>query len=324
MKLKRSYAVRMLHDRLPHLSPTTIADRLSYGSFVSLPHKILYVETPKAACTTIKEFLRELCGAPPIAYTLGPLHETRRDMFIHVRSNVPLPSLTDLDDETQRSVLTDPDFLRFCIVRNPYARITSAWRNKVLLCEPGYELIYRKLMGSIPPIRGKKTLLFEQFLRFVESEEDLSVCNPHWRRQTDLLLLPAMPYTHIGKIERFAETQRLIEAHINATAPLKFRNSNSTSSGRVRGYVDEAMARRIYRLYADDFATLGYPEDSWRDLYDVNAESVSSSDAQYVDDIIERNMIIALLYERYETCYRLSFDRLRDMFQTLRRKLSQG
>ncbi|MGH6878984.1 MAG: hypothetical protein ACREHV_16620 [Rhizomicrobium sp.] len=36
--------------------------RLTYGTFASVPHKYLYVETPKAACTSMKQFVAKLEG----------------------------------------------------------------------------------------------------------------------------------------------------------------------------------------------------------------------------------------------------------------------
>lgn len=295
----RSYTVQMVSGRLPRLDRQVIADRLSYGSFVSLEHKILYVETPKAACTTVKEFLRELCGAPPIKLQIGPLWETRRDMFIHVRANVPLPSLLDLDQETQRRVLTAPDFLRFSIVRNPYDRLVSAWRNKILLCEPGYEYVYRRIMGDVPPVHDKKTLSFEQFLEFVEGEMDLGICNPHWRRQVDLLLYPAIPYTHIGQLERFQDTVALIKQHASRGPPVRFAKSNSAGAGGGHSPIDDDMAVRIQQLYAADFEAFGYSKESWRRTPTAAGENDHVPQARFLDEVIERNLVISRLYEEY-------------------------
>jgi hypothetical protein len=315
--LARSPAVQLVREKLPHLDVRTIAHRLSYGSFVSLEHKILYLETPKAACTTIKGLLRELCGAPPIEYRVGAQRESRRDMFIHIRSNVPVPSLLDLDEQTQRHVLTAPDFLRFSIVRNPYSRLVSAWRNKIMLCEPGYEHIYRKLMGDMPSLDSKKILAFEQFLRFIENEPDLRSCNPHWQRQVDLLLYPAVPYTHIGKLEQLPMTLDLIGKHLGAAKPLWVGRSNSTGGGG-RDPIDAATAARIHALYAEDFKTFDYDRESWQNISEPRDDPAVVAETRFIDEIIERNLIISYLYEqhaeveaRYRDCYRLSLARVR-------------
>src|SRR5207253_3631085 len=87
-------------------------------------------------CTQMIELLRAVENAPPLKVFVDGQQETRRDQFIHARQNVPLPSLAHLDDKIQREVLESPDFIRITVVRNPYARLVSAWRNKVFLCEP--------------------------------------------------------------------------------------------------------------------------------------------------------------------------------------------
>jgi hypothetical protein len=316
--LARSHTIQLVRESFPHLDVRTIARRLTYGSFVSLEHKILYLETPKAACTTIKSLLRDLSRAPPIEYPVGPHRESRRDMFIHIRSNVPVPSLLDLDEQTQRHVLTAPDFLRFSIVRNPYTRLVSAWRNKIMLCEPGYEQIYQKLMGAMPALHSKKTLAFEQFLRFIENEPDLRSCNPHWRRQVDLLLYPAIPYTHIGKLEQLPMTMEVIGKHLGAANPLRIGRSNSTAGGG-RDPIDAATADRIYALYAEDFDAFGYDRASWQNSSDSPDDPAVVAEARFIDEIVERNLIISYLYEqhaevaaRYRDCYRFSLARVRN------------
>jgi len=323
-RAQRYYAVRQVKEHFPHLDAQTIAYRLAYATFVSLEHRILYMETPKAACTTMKHFLRELCGAPQIEYPLGELRETRRDMFVHVRSNVPLPSLLDLDDDAQRQVLSSPEYLRFCVVRNPYTRIVSAWRNKVLYCEPGYEDVYHSMLGAIPPLHGKRMLPFDEFLRFLEGEPDLCTCNPHWRRQVDLLYVPAIAYTHVGRLENLSETMRMLRAHVNRAALPAIGASNSSRGGG--GVLTESAAARIFALYSADFDTFAYERESWHEGAKAAGAGTFMPDQNVFDEIVERNLVISLLYEQYASlearhsrAYRFSLARLQDMLRWRRR-----
>src|SRR5215472_5421525 len=116
--MKYPYVVERILDHFPGLRPESVAWRVRHSSFVSLDDRYLYFEVPKAACTQMKEILRTMAGAPPIKLFADEVWETRREMFVHGRSNVPLPSLVDLDDKTQRQVLESPDFFRMTIVRN--------------------------------------------------------------------------------------------------------------------------------------------------------------------------------------------------------------
>lgn len=107
--MKPPYAVERVLGHFPHLEAQFVTRRLKQSSFVSIDKRYMYFEVPKAACTQMKELLRTIEGAPPIKVFAGGAWETRRDMFIHSRSNVPLPSLVELDDTMQREVLDAPD-----------------------------------------------------------------------------------------------------------------------------------------------------------------------------------------------------------------------
>lgn len=313
-----SYAVRLISAAYPHLSREKLVESVAYGTFVSLEHKLLYTETPKAACTTIKHLLRELSHAPPIKYEIGPLHETRRDMFIHVRANVPLPSLIDLDNDTQEQVLKDPAYLRFCIVRNPYSRVISAWRNKIIQCEPGYQLIYKRLAGEFPPLERKPIPSLNAFIHFLQSEQNLDNCNPHWQRQITHVLYSAISYTHIGKLEALPETLSHLQSHLGTSTQLNLTSKNRSVGDSHSNYLTKSAAEIIYQLYKDDFTTFNYSADSWHSYAVRNAvNSQAVSETKFLDEIIERNLVISYLYEQCESNYRYSARRLRDVLNSL-------
>ena len=314
---QNSYAVRAISAVYPHLSRDKIVDSVAYGTFVSLKHRILYTETPKPACTTIKHILRDLSQAPPLKYEIGPLHESRRDMFIHVRANVPLPSLVDLNNDTQEQVLRDSAFFRFCIVRNPYSRVISAWRNKVIQCEPGYELLYERLTGTPPPLEGKPTPSFSTFLRFLQTEQDLDACNPHWQRQAAHVLFSAIRYTHIGKLENLPETLSKLQSHLGTSVSLTLPNKNRSASDVRYSCLTQSTAELIYHMYKDDFTTFQYSADSWHAYALANKKMPATvSETKFLDELIERNLVISYLYEQCEANYRYSARRLQDLIKS--------
>src|SRR6202043_1376556 len=185
------------------LEPQQVIDRLRYSTFVSVAHRYMYFEVPKAGCTGMKWLLHRLENGPPVALALG---ETHRQNFIHNRHNVPLPSLVDLDDSEQRHVLESPDFLRMTIVRNPYNRLISVWRNKVVLCEPGFEQVYLDLKGRLPDPDCKPPISFAEFVQYLASSCDLQTGDCHWRRQTDHTFFAALNFSWVGKLECVGET----------------------------------------------------------------------------------------------------------------------
>jgi len=293
------YAVKLILDRYSDLKPEEIAQRLRYSTFVSIPKRYMYFEVPKAACTKMKVLLRSLEQAPPLKLYAPPeLRETRRDMFVHARENVPLPSLLDLDDRAQREVLESADFLRITFVRNPYTRLASSWKNKIMLCEPDQQHLYRQIRGYVPELHGKSLIGFEEFVEYIENQCDLRTCDSHWRRQVDHLFFSALNFSYVGKIEQMAEGLKRFEKHLGLSAPLTNEARNVSNSSAVLYHKN--LAEKVYSLYAADFQTLGYDRDTWPGV-ELNPGEASKKttvrEETFADEVIERNIVILHLYQ---------------------------
>jgi hypothetical protein len=96
-----SYAVRLVSELYPHVSPRDIRHRLWYCTFVNFERRYLYYEVPKADCTSMKTLIHSLEDLPPITTFAGSLTEVRREMFIHSRDQFALKSLVDFEDDLQ-------------------------------------------------------------------------------------------------------------------------------------------------------------------------------------------------------------------------------
>lgn len=287
-----SYVIQRAAERCPEVSPEALHRRIGYASYVSLKHRYLYYQVSKAGCTTMKWLLHEIEELPPIKYLIGTQREARRDMFIHERSNVSIPSLLDLDDATQEHVLSSPDFMRFTVVRNPYARLESAWRDKVRLCAPTYELYTRTIKGRLPAGNDPRSLVsFEEFVATLKPQ-DMANCDPHWRLQTVQTLRDTLNFTHVGRLEGFAEIERTFVAHCGHSAPTSKGAMNRMPSA---SHYDHAIADRVYDLYREDFAAFDYGQDSWVRPSANKSQTVPES--SFIDEVLERNLMINLLYD---------------------------
>jgi len=295
------YVVRKILSHYPDIDPGAISHRLRHSSFVNVSKKYLYFEVPKAACTQMKELLRQQEGAPPIQIFAGKLRETRREMFIHARENVPLPSLVDLDEATQREVLESDSFFRFAIVRNPYTRLVSAWKNKVVPCEPGAERVYLAIKGRLPDMHAKELIAFDEFVGYLQSKSDLSEFDPHWRRQVDHLFLNALSFSHVGKVEDMAASMTRLQQHLGLAEALMGGKKNVSAPVGLATY-DQDLADKVYSIYREDFERLGYGRDSWRDGQSAVPAPPKAviPEARFYDEIIERNLIISGLYAERE------------------------
>ena len=288
------YAVRTIREHYSYLTVDAVTARLRDYTFVNPEKKYLYFAVPKAACTAIKHLLRDAELAPPIEFFCRGYKESRRDMFVHARENVPLPSLVDLDETAQREALQSPEYLRMTVVRNPYTRLLSAWRNKIALCEPGYETVYLDIRGCPPTLSNKKLIGFDEFIAFIENQ-DLRRADPHWSLQVEHTFMAAIKYNLVGRTENLTEFLDLFAQH----------NGRRNQSSPVPGNPSEAfgcyssdLATRVARLYAADFEGLGYKPDDWPPPRSSFAATVHLE--RHHDELIERNLILAHLYREVE------------------------
>ena len=99
--------------------------RLAYGSYVSLPRRYVYVETPKVASTALKHLVTAVEGARFDGAESGmvPYGESRLDMLIHQRSRIHLPTVLKLDQVDRREICEGgAGWFVFAVVRNPFSR----------------------------------------------------------------------------------------------------------------------------------------------------------------------------------------------------------
>lgn len=128
-------------------------------------------------------------------------------------------------------MLSSPEWFRFCIVRNPYDRLASAWKDKLLSDnDPGYAWLrdeIRKAFG----VGAEAPIPFRVSVDCLVANEAMAT-DPHWAPMTatmrpDIVATPSMP---------------------------------------LKVLYDDEVAQRVYEHYGADFETLGYAEDSWLDL----------------------------------------------------------
>lgn len=298
------YAVRQAADYYPTLSPESIRSRLAYATYVSVKHKYLYCEVPKAACTSLKALIHSVESLPRIEPLRGSLRETRREMFIHDRGQFRMPSLVDFDDAQQEHILTSPAFFRFTVVRNPYTRLESAWKDKVRTCAPNYEYLYRRLKGDLPRGNDPDSIVtFQEFVDTIDPNNLLS-CDHHWRLQTANTLYPALNFTHIGRLEAMDDTLERFLSHVGRP---DLKHAQSMNVSESSSCFTEALANKVWTLYRTDFTTFGYDavrwpgaELSWPGAALVplaQARRAVVSESKYLEEVLERNVVIAKLYD---------------------------
>ncbi len=168
----------------------------------------------------------------------------------------------------------------YCFVRNPYARLKSAWVDKFANGhEYGYPHSIRgkllrnirrfasshQLPGSVP-----KTLVpFSTFVSYIDSQQD-GKRNHHWDVQHEVLMTDAIHYSHIYKMEgQFIQgvTSIFDRLGIAESWTTQAMEKPSNESKKVNEAIfTPKLAEQAKRIYARDFQIFGYDVDSWQGM----------------------------------------------------------
>jgi hypothetical protein len=230
--------------------PLRVKD-LVYGVNISLRYRYLYCETPKVASSTIKKTLQDL-----ELEGLGAGDASIRRLYDRSRS----PLLNPLQVGDFKALLADPRFFKFCFVRNPYARILSAYLDKFEMDPDSRRHALRKyrMRGEL----WKRNIEFKDFIELVSRQRPEQM-DLHWRPQVLQIFKGAIAYDQIGKLENFRADFRSVLEHIGAD-PTSFegvRVEATHASKKVLEYYDQRSAETVRSLYKEDFEAFGYTAD---------------------------------------------------------------
>jgi len=168
----------------------------------------------------------------------------------------------------------------FCFVRNPYARLRSAWQNKFAYGHAqGYSRsIRRRELGRLRRFASTGGLAggadgsaipFETFLAYVESQP-AGTRDHHWDDQCEVLLMDDIRYERCFRMEgEFTSGLRQIFQRIGLIGPameVLLSTQRNVSPREEAPVYTPQLADRVRILYARDFERFGYDTESWRGL----------------------------------------------------------
>lgn len=228
---------------------------INLHTHISLVHRYVYVEVPKAGCGTMKATLGGMEAA-----RLGPGAVTRIQEHPHDRSRAtPFVRPFQLPPDMLEDAFRGRSWRRFTVVREPAARLLSGYLEKIRQGLKQADPI-RALLAEQgrAPLEGEE-ISFADFTSIVlpmESREQ----DPHWRRQVDHLGLEFIDYDAVIHLEELdASWQRI--ASLVGVADLKeqFHCRNSTgASSKLRDWYTPELLDAVERSYAQDYRRLGY------------------------------------------------------------------
>ncbi|KAM4652087.1 carbohydrate sulfotransferase 9-like [Discoglossus pictus] len=196
-------------------SSAGIAPFVSRQLFVEHNHKFIYCEVPKAGCSNWKRIILLL------STTLGASADDLNHEDVHTT-----PLLTRLSSYSpiqQMRLLKNYNKVMF--TRDPFNRLVSAYRDKLLHDEP----YYSKTMADIIKSRVRKQghsaekVTFEEFVRFIV-QENPDYRDTHWKPMYELCDPCNIQYDFVGKFETINEDADYILKAVGAPKELKYPN----------------------------------------------------------------------------------------------------
>lgn len=137
------------------------------------------------------------------------------------------------------------DYFKFAFVRNPWDRLVSCWRNKVV--DSNYfELSSDKLL---------EMQNFENFVDFV-AQKNIETCDHHIRLQSKLIDLNSVDY--IGKFENFNEDLSAIVQIIGLDSINIEQKNASKDRLSYKQYYDESLKDKVAEIYRKDISIFSY------------------------------------------------------------------
>lgn len=196
-----------------------------------------YIEIPKVCCTTIKAVMQSVeRGCDPEQLTVGQIHD---------RENSPLLNYDQLQESGNNNYRT------FAFVRNPYTRIYSAYKDKLV-----DNLWEKKRRAETLGFSADENIPFIDFLRVI-SEKPVASLDIHWLPQT--VILEDRTLDFIGRFEQFDNDYYIIARALGLPQQAYSRVAHATGTGTsILRTMSMEEVEIINSLYKEDFRKLGY------------------------------------------------------------------
>lgn len=221
---------------------------------ISLVHRYVYIEVPKAGCGTMKATLGALEAA-----RMGPGMASRVQAAPHNRlAATPFVKPFQLPVDELERVLTDSSFTRFTVVREPAARLLSGYLEKIGQGLKQSAEIVQALSADGDEI-APEDISLAQFLAVIGDQSSRDQ-DPHWRRQADHIGLGVIPFDEVMHLEDLDDSWARI-AELTGYDSIDQQYFCRTSTGarsRLAEYYTPELLAQVGTIYERDYAELGY------------------------------------------------------------------
>lgn len=138
------------------------------------------------------------------------------------------------------------DYFKFAFVRNPWDRLVSCWRDKVV------HLNHFKFKDA----RHKKMQNFKNFVVDFVSKKNVKKCDEHLCLQTAMIDINAINY--LGRMETFEDDLNVILRKLGLPEKEVIRLNVTSLKTDYRSYYDDQLAEKVAQIYQKDIQVFGY------------------------------------------------------------------
>ena len=168
-------------------------------------------------------------------------------------------------------------YFKFVIVREPFERIVSAFRNKFETNTTSSQYFRkqfgRKIIDSYRENPKKRSLrygddlTFKEFVLYLTDSKRRVPLNEHWEKFYELCHPCLVNYDFIGKLPSIDEDSKYILSRINSGRKIKFptrsesKYANRGADSYMSSYyskIPRPYLRKLYEAYRPDFAIFNY------------------------------------------------------------------
>ncbi|KAK8394430.1 hypothetical protein O3P69_006548 [Scylla paramamosain] len=220
--------------------------------------KVIYCFIPKVASTSWKRLLIKITEMPTINVSTISKYDAHRT----------LPLLA-FDKDKEEKLRT---YKKFMVVRHPFERILSAYKDKLEDWEPADSVFHKMVGKKIQKLRdnpNKKegdNITFTEYIRFISQpgRGTLEQRNEHWLPMHEICHPCAIQYDFIGKYENLKEDSEYLLKWLGVTdlmgtfpaATRPFHSSRYDPKYFGQLSHDEIMA--FYAKFLPDFLLFDY------------------------------------------------------------------
>ena len=157
---------------------------------------------------------------------------------------------------------------KFTIVREPFGRLLSAYRNKIERVQNnGFGRMSKSMSIKYRSNRKDKTqrpATFEEFLKFYTNPKEKQ--NAHWETFRKLVQPCKYQYDYILKLEDIELESNWLFRHFNLNMTYPKGHPKHDTHSLILSYVkdlEKSLLKRVYGKLKDDYRLFNYPVPSF-------------------------------------------------------------